>query len=142
MSSPNHKRTLALIVTIGIMAIPFAMLYYISSEPFQGYDQSAVSGMRSTSMPIRSAFSENTILLVKNDKLVIGRTALEFKGYEQKTIFIDLYLIDLDNEQPYPKKISVKQAKKEMRLSKYKYRLISVNEKFLKLELLSPLYTF
>jgi len=123
------------------MAIPFAILYQISSEPFQGYDQAGSKSNKSASMPIQSKLSDTKILLIKNEKLVIGRTALEFKGVEQKTIFIDLYLLDLDNEQPYPKKISIKQAKKEMRLSKYKYRLISVNDKFLKLELLSPLQT-
>jgi hypothetical protein len=141
MPSPNHKRTLAIIVTIGIMAIPLAIFYQISGEPFQGYDQVGPRSNRFTSMPIQSNVSDNKILLIKNEKLVIGRTALEFKGVEQKTILIDLYLLDLDNEQPYPKKISVKQAKKEIRLSKFKYRLISGNDKFLKLELLSPLQT-
>ena len=130
---------MALIGAIGIMAIPLAIFYQISGEPFQGYDQATERSTRSESSPIQSRLSENKILLVKNEKLVIGRTGLEFKGLEKKTILIDLYLLDLDDEQPYPKKFSIKQAKKEIRLSKYKYRLNSVNEKFLKLELLSPL---
>lgn len=115
------------------------MLYYFSGEPFQGYNQIAERSTKSARMPIQSTLSDNKILLIKNEKLVIGRTGLEFKGLEKKTILIDLYLLDMDNEQPYPKKFSIKQAKKEIRLSKYRYRLNSVNKKFLKLELLSPL---
>lgn len=139
MTSAKHKRTLALIAAICIAAIPFAILYHISGKPFQGYNQTAERSTKSASMPIQSTLSANKILLIRYEKLVIGRTGLEFKGLEKKTILIDLYLLDMDNEQPYPKKFSIKQAKKEIRLSKYRYRLISVNKKFLKLELLSPL---
>jgi hypothetical protein len=55
-------------------------------------------------------------VLKKNERFVIGRNCLVFKGVDRKMILIDLYLLDMDSEQPYRKRFLKKEAKKEFLL--------------------------
>ena len=51
------------------------------------------------------------------------------KGVEHKTVVLDLYLLDMDREQAYEKRFPKKEAKKEMKLGRDIYRLLSVNDR-------------
>ena len=67
------------------------------------------------------------IVLLKGERREIGRAAIIFKGLEKKTILFDLYLLDLDPQQPYEKKITKADAKEGFYLGNDHYFMISVN---------------
>lgn len=82
------------------------------------------------------------LVLPKGKQLVIGRNGLVFRGVEKKVVTVDLYLLDMDAEQAYGKRFSKKDAKKEMAIGEGKYRLVSVNDKYLILKILSTPPTY
>ena len=67
----------------------------------------------------------------------MGRNGLVFKGIDKDIVILNLYLLDMDSEQAYEKRFLKKDAKKEMVLGGAKYRLLSVNDKFLTLKIIS-----
>ena len=139
MSSENQNRFSSYIVTFVIllasMVITYSMSTGTSLEPAQAVEEGTPAA--ATRQPSRSRILYETVFLAKNVKLLIGRTCFAFKGIEKKTILVDLYLLDLDNEQPYPKKISRKAADEEVRLGDYRYQVVSANDTFLRLKLLN-----
>lgn len=81
-----------------------------------------------TGRPLQAAVKTDQAVLKKNERFIIGRNCLVFKGVDRKMILIDLYLLDMDPEQPYRKRILKKEAKKEFALGQGTYRLVSVND--------------
>jgi len=134
MPSEHSQRLLIYAVTFIIILASLGITYSMSTDT-GGVDGS--DKQRQTSaprLPFGSYINGNEVILVKDEKLVIGKTCLDFKGLSGKSIMVDLYLLDLDNEQPYPKKIKLEEAEKGFRLGDYKYRLVSAKASFIKLE--------
>jgi len=53
---------------------------------------------------------------------------------EKGAILLDLYLLDLDSQYPYPKRIPKSAARKGFRLGPNRYQLLTVNRKALTLK--------
>lgn len=81
-----------------------------------------------------SSISKDDILLVKDNKLVVGKTCLNYRELNRDSILIDLYLLDLDKEQPYTQKISRKRVGKEIRLGDYTYQIVAARQGYVKLK--------
>jgi hypothetical protein len=92
--------------------------------------------LRYTPTTIQSTGATDQVVLPKNEKFVIGRNCLVYKGVEKKTLILDLYLLDMDPEQAYEKRFPKKEAKEEMRLGGDTYRLLSVNDRYMTLKIL------
>jgi len=74
------------------------------------------------------------IVLKRNERYDIGRTSLVYRGVKKNTVLVDLYLLDLDPQQSYRKKIKSAETKKEVDLGGVKYHLISANDRYLTLK--------
>ena len=137
MISSENKSWTTPILIITIVAIMLGMLYLSSgyfSKPSttQGRQEFDFSGR-----PTQRIVTPNQVVLRKNEKLVVGRNGLVFKGLDKNVVIIDLYLLDMDSEQAYKKRFLKKEAKKEMVLGREKYRLVSVNDKNLILKIIN-----
>lgn len=75
--------------------------------------------------------TKGQIILPLNERIILGRNGLVYKGLEGKKVLLDFYLLDLDDEQPFRKKFVKKDAKKEMKLGSTTYRLVSANKHLL-----------
>ncbi len=135
MSSENKSWSTPIFVII-ILAIAVGVVYYISSDSYQEQYPKGRQEFDYGGRPVQSISTPNQIILTKNEKLTIDRTCVVFLGSDRKWIFIDLYLLDLDPEQPYEKRYNKKKAKKEMLLGEKRYRLVSVNKNHLVLKIL------
>jgi hypothetical protein len=136
MSSSTRKKTFAFIFIALTLAIPFGMIYYVSTDYYKERYQKWRRDSDQAGRAIHSSIKADQIVLTKNEKLVVKRTCLVFKGLDKKIILLDLYLLDLDPEQPYPVRIAKRDAKKEMRIGGNRFKLISVNNRYLSLKLL------
>lgn len=131
-SEKNNWFTPLLIVTL--LIIVFCALY-ISSYFTK---QNSVNLRRESDYAGRSvqaAVMADQAVLRKDERIVIGRNCLVFRGVDKKVILIDLYLLDMDSEQAYKKRFLKKEAKKEFLLGQGTYRLLSVNNNVLILKI-------
>ena len=89
----------------------------------------------SAGIPSRSKIVKGSAVLVRDQELEIDKTRLVYKGLENGQILIDLYLLELDPEQPYPRAIPKKQTRESIRLGPNVYKIDSANAKILKLKI-------
>ncbi len=140
MLSSENQNWLTPLFVITILIIVFGVLYYVSSD---FYNQRYPDGRQEfdySGRPVQSIATTGQVILTKNEKHVIGRICLVFKGVDKKMIIVDLYLLDMDPEQAYEKRFLKKDAKKELLLGEGRFRLLSVNDNHLILrELHKPL---
>jgi hypothetical protein len=86
--------------------------------------------------PTKSEVLDGRVILMRDEALTISRNRLVFRGLEDGTILLDLYLLDLDSQYAYPRQITRELADEGFRLGDSRYRLLSVNQKTLTLETL------
>ncbi|MCP3901483.1 MAG: hypothetical protein GY707_17390 [Desulfobacteraceae bacterium] len=133
---PNRKGWMAILFIFFILSIPFAIAYYVSSSSYS----EKVDQWRKSSTEDRlfdhSKVSDEQVVLVKNEKVVVDRTCLIFKDVNKKGVQLDLYLLDLDVEQSYPFFVK-KNSKKKFWLGNAQYSFVSVNKRALKLKVLN-----
>ena len=141
MFSSTRKKAFALFLIFLTVAVPFAIIYYLSTDYYNQSYQKLRKNPNDAGREIRSARTTDRIVLKRNEKMVVKRTCLVFKGVEKKVILLDLYLLDLDPEQPYLITLSRHDADKELTIGGNKFKLISVNNQYLNLKLLSSTET-
>jgi hypothetical protein len=133
---PTEKNTWStpMLITFLIICV-FGALYITSSYLSNQQATLARRDLRHTPATTRSIGTPDQVVLAKNEKLVIGRNCLVYKGIEKKIVVLDLYLLDMDPEQAYEKRFPKKEAKKEMRMGGDTYRLLSVNDRYMTLKI-------
>ncbi|WP_300458683.1 hypothetical protein [Desulfobacula sp.] len=135
MYLPNRKGWLAVLFIVFTLAVPFAIIFYVSTESYKDRHHAWRKNSETARLPIRSKITADQVLLVKNEKIIIHRTGLVFKGLTNQQIQIDLYLLDLDPEVPYSLNFSRKSLVEGIRLGHGMYRLLSVKDTLLKLKI-------
>lgn len=136
MISSEKKTWTTPLFIIVVIALSFLLLYYSSSYLNDQRTPQTRKAVDYASRPVNSIGKSGQVILQKNEQSVVGRTGLVYKGVEKKVVILDLYLLDMDKEQAYEKRFIKKEAKREMVLGGKRYRLLSVNDRFLTLKLL------
>lgn len=131
-SEKNNWFTPVLIVTLLIIVfcVLYMSTYFTKQNPVNLRKEFDYAGR-----PVPAAVKTDQAVLRKDERFVIGRNCLVFRGVAKKMILIDLYLLDMDPEQPYKKRFPKKEAKKEFSLGQGTYRLLSVNNHVLVLKI-------
>ena len=141
-SSTNRRKTLAGLFLVMTMAIPFAMVYYVSTDSYKArYQQWRKSNEIPNTGQSQAIKHTDQFILTKNHKLELDKIALEYQGIENKQLLINLYLLDFDPKQPYPVKIPKKEAKKEFTIADHRFKMLSGNDRFINLKLLESFQT-
>ena len=134
---PTEKNTWStpMLITFLIICV-FGALYITSS--YLSKQQAALTrgDLRYSPAAAKSLGTPDQVVLPKNEKFVIGRNCVVYKGVEKKVIVLDLYLLDMDPEQAYEKRFPKKEAKEEMKMGGDTYRLLSVNDRFVTLKII------
>lgn len=86
--------------------------------------------------PRKSMVASDRVILMRGEAVTVNRTRLVFLGQADGLIHLDLYLLDLDSEYPYPKQIPKAVAREAFRLGPGRYQLLTVNRKALTLKIL------
>lgn len=137
MPPPSRKRGSAIFLLMLILVVPFVLIYYLSTDH---YEKRAQQWRRQQGQSVQerldqSRVENDEVLLYRDERVKIDRTALQFNGYDDKTISLDLYLLDLDPKQPYHFSFSRKEAEEGIKMGGIGYRVDSVNEHVLKLKI-------
>lgn len=134
MSPQNRSHLSALSLSIFLVILISLVLLYSPSNS-TGISQSVKSDATVMALTPASYQTKDDIFLVKNKKLVIGKNCLEFKGLYDKEIEVDLYLLELDDEQAFTKKINRKSIGKRIRFGDTVYTVLTANKNYLKLKI-------
>jgi hypothetical protein len=140
-SSTNRRKTLAALFLVFTLAIPFAMVYYVSTDSYKARYQQWRKSADEAGRPIRSKQAADQFILARDEKLEINNISLEYKGIMRKNLMINLYLLDFDPQQPYLVEIPRKQAKDGFTIADHQFLLISGNDRFINLKLLDSFQT-
>ena len=118
----------------------FAMLHsFTTNDPIPTQEEPALrQEFDYSGRPVQQMANRNQFVLTRDQRLSIGKYDLLFKGFEEKRIRVDLYLMEMDPEQPYPKYFTKKEAKRGITLGRSDYRLVSVNKQNLILKRIDP----
>lgn len=135
MSLPNRKGWFAVVFIVLALAIPFAITYYVSTPSYKGRNQTWQENSSARGLPVRSTVTADQAFLLKNEKIIIDRTGIVFKGFADKTVLLDLYLLDLDPEASYPLRFSQETIEAGVWLGDVSVSLVSVNASVLRLKI-------
>lgn len=91
-----------------------------------------------TAQPLRkSMITTDRLAMMIGENITVNRTRLVYKGLRDGAICLDLYLLDLDTQYPYPKQIPRAVAREGFRLGAGQYQLVTANRKALTLKILN-----
>ncbi len=141
MTLPNRKGWLAVLFILSTLAIPFVIVYYVSTDSYKERFRGWRANNEAAGLPSKSKISRDEILLMKDEKVLIDGTCLVYKGIKDKQLYLDLYLLDFDPKQPFSRNIPKKSPPETIKLGNNLYRIDSVNNRFMKLKILSRFKT-
>ncbi len=135
MSSSQSKQLSTYFITFIIILVFVTISYSLSNSSNLDNSQVVANQKGSERQVANSQIFNDLIFLSKDSKLKIGKTCLNFRGIDHKSIIIDLYLLELDAKQPYTKKFDRKN--KKIQLGNNTFKLLKTNDNFVKLKLLN-----
>jgi len=141
MPTPNRKGLIGILFIFLVLAIPFAIAYYVTSSNYNEKIKKWRTSPQDSQLTNHSKVTADQVLLIKDEKVVINRTGLVYKSNDQAVIKLDLYLLDLDPEQSYPLCIQRMNPKKTFWIQNTQYSVASVNKQSLKLKILDRYLT-
>ncbi len=136
-SSTDGRKTLAslfLILALGL--IPFGILYYTLSEKSDARFQQWRENRRQEIQPVQSIKSTNEFILTKDEKLELDEICIEFKGVQNRNFLFNLYLLDFDRQQSFPKQVPKKDIRETITFGGTQFTILSGNDRLIKLKLL------
>jgi len=96
----SEKNTWIAPLFIGTLLVVLLCVLYVSAD-FISQDRSAMrKEFDYSGRAVQPVVKRDQVILKKDERLDIGRNGLVFRGIKNKTILIDLYLLDMDPEQP------------------------------------------
>jgi hypothetical protein len=138
VSSQSRRKIVALLFFLVVLGIPFGMIYYVSTDNYQNrFQEWRKRNEIASTLPARTGVKAGQVILLKNKKQQVGKIALVFKDYSKKTIFLDIYLLDLDPQQPYPLEIKKQRSSQELLLGESYFQIVSVNDRYLNIKRLN-----
>ncbi len=141
MAKTHPKRWLAVLFIALCLAIPFGIIYYVSTQSFQ----ERYENWQQTSEPARAESgalaADDRVVLARGDRVEVANTALVYKGLVSGQVCLDLYLLDLDSEHPYQQQFSVDMKDASIRMGDITYSVVSANNRVVVLKILHILQT-
>jgi len=138
----NKKGWMAVLFIFSCLAVPFGLTYYLSTPQYKARHKQWQTTSTAASVPIKSQISVQKVLLAKDDRVKVKNTCLVFKGLEKGQVTLDLYLIELDPDHPYPQRFSAKKNGTPIRLGDMIYLVETANNSFLTLKILQTMFTY
>ncbi|WP_022664001.1 hypothetical protein [Desulfospira joergensenii] len=135
MALPNRKGWMAIIFMLICLAIPFGITYYVSTPTYKTRYQGWIRNNREAGIPSFSKVADNQVVLVKGDKVTVGKTCLVFRGVQNRQVQLDLYLLELDTARPYPMHFPANSKNSIIKLGDISYVLQSVRGKVLTMKI-------
>lgn len=134
MQIPVQKGWFAVFFILFTLSVPFAVTFYVSTEDYRAKHsktQAPEQPATQSSSPVRST---DQLFLVKNEKHFTSKTCLVYKGLSGKTVNMDIYILELDPDIPYPLKFNQQSVTDGIWLGDILYQVVSVKDNVLRLK--------
>jgi len=135
MEPTRRQRVVSSIILIIVLGT--AMLLILRALP--GDTQARLEEYRrhaeATRPTRKSMVTAERVVLVKGEAVTVKHHRLIYRGLADGSICLDMYILDLDAQHPYPKKIPKAVARKGFRLSYGQYQMVTANKKALTLKI-------
>lgn len=125
--------------------LAFALAWYNSAKsdvkPYQVFREKYYqqNPLHQTGSMNRSvSVSNEQVILLRDQKVIINKTAVVYKGIRQKKVHLDLYILELDPQTAYPLVIEKDALHKGIWFDTAFYRFSSVKKAKLLLQLQNP----
>ena len=141
MAKTHPKRWLAVMFIALCLAIPFGIIYYVSTQGFQERYENWQQTSESVPAESESLAADDRVVLALGDRVEVANTALVYKGLVSDQVCLDLYLLDLDSEHPYQQRFSADMEDTSIRMGDITYSVVSVNNRVVVLKILRILQT-
>lgn len=93
------------------------------------YEQWAKENARLRSTITLSSVTDKRVVLMKEEPVTVARTRLVYRGLEDGRARVDLYLLDMDPEYAYPRRLSRSDEGEVFNLGGHRYRLVSTHRR-------------
>ncbi|MBT8346088.1 MAG: hypothetical protein KJO60_16310 [Desulfofustis sp.] len=140
-SGSSRKALASAFLVITLLAIPFGMVYYTSTDTYKARYQQWRKNNEQAAKPPQAKQSIDQFILSKDEKLDFKKISLEFKGVQEKAYHLNLYLLDFDRQQPFPVQVSKKDSKEPITFGGHQFKIVSGNDRFIKLKLVDSYQT-
>ena len=140
-SGSSRKALASAFLVFTLLAIPFGMVYYTSTDTYKARYQQWRKNNEQAAKPVQAKQSIEQFILSKDEKLDFKKISLEFKGVQDKAYLLNLYLLDFDRQQPFPMEIAKKDAKNPITFGGHQFKIVTGNDRFLKLKLIDSYQT-
>lgn len=127
MPFTTKYRLPAMLFCLFLTTLPLFVGIYFSDPDTGGIFQGVSRKKAELHTTPGSRVSDDKVLLLKDSGLIVNNCRLVYKGYTDKMIHLDIYLLELDPKTPYPRRISKPEAVSGVRLGDSEFRLLSVN---------------
>jgi hypothetical protein len=140
-SGSGRKALASAFLIFTLLAIPFGMVYYTSTDTYKArYQQWRKNNEQAAqTKPARQTIDQ--FILTKDEKVDFKKISLEFKGVQEKAYLLNLYLLDFDRQQPFPVQVSKKDLKEPITFGGHQFKIVSGNKRFIKLKLIDSYQT-
>jgi hypothetical protein len=118
-------------VFLGVVIITMGGLIYrlVARGVDPRYEKWSQDGAKLRAATNLSSISDQRVVLMKNEPLTIDRTRLVYRGLMDGSARVDLYLLDLDREYAYPRRIPRSAEGELLNLGGHNYRLVSAHRR-------------
>lgn len=140
-SGTGRKALASAFLVLTLLAIPFGMIYYTSTDTYKARYQQWRKNNEQAAQPAPVNGNIDQFTLSKDEKLELKKISLEFKGVEEKAYHLNLYLLDFDKQQPFPVKVAKKDTKEPITFGGHQFKILSGNDRFIRLKLLDSYQT-
>ena len=141
MPTQNQKKEgLGIFVALLPFIIAFAIAYYNSAssevKPYQAWRDRVRH--QQLYVASRTQVPAGQVALRKNTKVIIKKTCLVFKGFSHGVVNMDLYLLELDPDMPYPLSFTKDSLREGVWIDDTQFKLVSVRRNILHLKIPKP----
>ena len=116
-------------------------IYYTSTDTYKARYQQWRKNNEQAAQPAKVNRNIDQFTLSKDEKLELKKISLEFKGVQEKAYHLNLYLLDFDKQQPFPVKVAKKDTKEPITFGGHQFKILSGNDRFIRLKLLDSYQT-
>lgn len=130
----NKIGVISTLIIFFLISIPGVWAYYFADWKDPGFFTDTDQRQVIPEFQEDSRAFGRRILLRKDKGIIVNKSRLVFKGVADHKIRLDVYLLELDRDYPYPHYISTDEAAGPFRLGDTRFQLLKVSGGSLQLE--------
>lgn len=111
----------------------FGCVWYLWAGNFEPPGSAETAVARSVAVRPATADVDGPILLIKDRDTIVGDTRVIYRGRENGTVHLDLFILSLDPHFAYPHRIDETSAQDGFQMGEHRFRLLASGRQSIRL---------